>query len=141
MSTDALYGSCIDETLKLYHDSNMHNHETRSGNINLVFPQTNSTYKYLFKYKGRNSMLGTILSGNYFNVNNLHPSLSFDSEMNQILNSAVCHGDELFHLFNLKFASRKPEDNRDKLTQRRLLMLWTDFAKHRSVSPSCCTLP
>lgn len=45
MSSDALYGSCIDETLKLYS-----RHE--SGQM--------STYMYLFDYLGQNSMVNLI---------------------------------------------------------------------------------
>ena len=166
MSTDALYGSCIDETLRLYSASSTSTSSNsnsiiphldlrtslKSSNL-LLFPFANITYKYVFEYRGRNSMLSLILNGNhyhhhhhnqnhdsfqhrhhYHHQNLALPAQSLNSEFNHIVNSAVCHGDELFYLFSLKFSSRKPENNRDLLMQRLLLSLWTDFAKHGFVT-------
>ena len=138
MGTDALYGSCIDETLRLYSAATSTTSASHlnapNSKANLLLPFANITYKYLFEHRGRNSMLSLILSGNHhnrqsFNRNFVLPT-AITSDFSHIVNSAVCHGDELFHLFSLKFASRKPVDNRDLLVQRIMLSLWTDFAKH-----------
>lgn len=136
MSTDALYGACIDETLRLYAAASAtgpidpYRHDPK---VNLWLPFANITYKYVFDYRGRNSMLGLILSGsqqrNQYARHYDFP-LTQNPELSHLVNSAVCHGDELFYLFNLQFTSRKPDDNRDVMTQKRLLSLWTDFAKH-----------
>lgn len=136
MSTDALYGSCIDETLRLYSTAATSSNQ----NLNVMghflsLPFTNITYKYVFGYRGRNSMLNLILQGNHrqligYNNRGLMWWPSNNNQEFDPTSNAVCHGDELFYLFNLKFSTRKPQDNRDALIQRRLLHLWTDFAKH-----------
>nr|XP_046916154.1 esterase E4-like isoform X1 [Dermatophagoides farinae] len=136
MSTDALYGSCIDETLRLYSTAAT----SSKQNLNVMghflsLPFTNITYKYVFGYRGRNSMLNLILQGNHrqligYNNRGLMWWPSNNNQEFDPTSNAVCHGDELFYLFNLKFSTRKPQDNRDALIQRRLLHLWTDFAKH-----------
>ena len=171
MSTDALYGACIDETLRLYSAattaSSHHHHPQQQqqhyqqhsspvtsalgdllpavalgSQTNLLLPFANITYKYVFSHRGRNSMLSLILAGathqqrHSFNRHfALPPSTSVSTGEQQhfgatAINSAVCHGDELFYLFALKFPSRRPDDNRDLLVQRTVLSLWTDFAKH-----------
>lgn len=138
MSTEALYSSCIDETLRLYSASavaSSSGFEEKATTNLLLLPFANITYKYVFDYRGKNSMLSLILNGGglnrptIINRNFIFP-INFNPEFNHAINNAVCHGDELFYLFNLKFASRKPDDNRDLIIQRRMLLLWTDFAKH-----------
>lgn len=105
-----------------------------SSKANLLLPFANITYKYLYSHRGRNSMLSLILSGNHHNRGSFNRNFalpqSIAADFGHAVNAAVCHGDELFHLFTLKFASRKPEDNRDLQVQRLMLSLWTDFAKH-----------
>lgn len=135
MSTDALYGSCIDETLRLYSTATI-NDKNRE-----LLPFANMTYKYLFGYRGKNSMLNLILNGNHLTNANVKPTGRFNynpgdyfyptnnNEYRNLMNAA-CHGDELFYLFNLKFTTKKPFDNRDAFVQRNLLHLWTDFAKY-----------
>lgn len=159
MSTDALYGACIDETLRLYSaattassetHSHKHHHQQHPSSVtsdlpavalgsqaNLLMPFANITYKYVFSYRGRNSMLSLILAGAHqqrhsFNRHFALPPapLPTADHFGAAVTSAVCHGDELFYLFALKFPSRRPDDNRDLLMQRTLLSLWTDFAKH-----------
>ncbi|KAH9413589.1 Carboxylesterase 5A [Dermatophagoides pteronyssinus] len=136
MSTDALYGSCIDETLRLYSAAaTSSNQNLNAMNHFLSLPFTNITYKYVFGYRGRNSMLNLILQDNHrqqigYNDKGLMWWPSNNNQEFDPTSVAVCHGDELFYLFNLKFSTRKPQDNRDALVQRRLLLLWTDFAKH-----------
>lgn len=139
MSTDALYGSCVDETLKLYS-------ATVEGSLNqppaaaasfasnaqasLRLPFANITYKYIFGYRGRNSMFGLILASQHSTRHNRFNSHSTYGDLERAVGTAVCHGDELFYLFNLKFNTRRPEDARDQRMMRRMLILWTDFAKH-----------
>lgn len=133
MSTDSLYSSCIDETIRMYSAATSTSKSTILANkANLLLPFANVTYKYVFDYRGKNSMLSLILSGNHLNRQSYSRSFVFpiNPDFSRVTNSAVCHGDELFYLFNLKFSSRKPEDNRDTMMQRKLILLWTDFAKH-----------
>lgn len=143
MSTDALYGSCIDETLRLYSAAaTSSNQNLNAMNHFLSLPFTNITYKYVFGYRGRNSMLNLILQDNHrqqigYNDKGLMWWPSNNNQEFDPTSVAVCHGDELFYLFNLKFSTRKPQDNRDALVQRRLLLLWTDFAKHGYVQFEC----
>src|SRR5689334_10898273 len=95
MSSDALYGSCIDETVKLYWQSRA------------------PVYMYSFEYKAENSMVNLL-------VNNA-PTL---------FNTGVCHGDELFHLFNLRISGLREPSFEDSKVTNRMLTLWTDFAKY-----------
>ena len=126
MSTDALYSSCIEETLQLYSSS------TTQTTSEIIVPFRNVTYKYIYDHRGQNSMLNMILTGNnnHQNVvltpNSIHSPENFASSVS----NSVCHGDELFNLFERKFASKKPNDNHDLRVERHMLSLWTDFAKH-----------
>ena len=95
MTTDSLYVSCVDETIKLYA-------QTRAP-----------AYMYTFEYKGENSMVNLL-------VNN-QPTY-FDT--------GVCHGDELFLLFNLRINGMREPSLDDRRVGNRILTLWTDFAKH-----------
>lgn len=70
-------------------------------------------YMYSFEFKGENSMVKLL-------VNNA-PTL-FDT--------GVCHGDELFHLFNLRINGLREPSFADRKVGDRMLTLWTDFAKH-----------
>lgn len=139
MSTDALYGACIDETLKLYSaavDGSLGKQQTNNlafpsnPRISLRLPFANITYKYIFGYRGRNSMFGLILSNQHSTRHNRYNSQSTYGDLARAVTTSVCHGDELFYLFNLKFNTRRPEDARDQRMKRRMLILWTDFAKH-----------
>lgn len=68
---------------------------------------------YYFEYKGENSMVNLLLNG--------HPTL---------LDTGVCHGDELFYLFNLEIDRMKKESFRDQRMTQRMTTLWTDFATY-----------
>ena len=114
MSTDGAYGNCIDETAKLY---------SRSGGL---------VYFYSYEYRGSNSMLDLLVDlQNEVNVAakpNLNraasaPWFEFDK--------GVCHGDELFLLISLKTGNLRPYSERDLITQKRLITLWTEFASVR----------
>lgn len=94
MSSDALYLSCIDETLRLYSKHSV------------------PSFMYLFAYRGHNSLVD-LLIGN-------EPTL---------FNTGVCHGDELFYLFDLNIEGKKIPFPSDVRVEQRLLTLWTDFAK------------
>lgn len=99
MSSDALYNSCVDETIKLYWQSRA------------------PVYQYVFEYKGENSMVNLLVNNN--------PTL---------FSTGVCHGDELFYLFNLRIVGLRPPSYQDNMVSNRLVTLWTDFAK---VSNEC----
>ncbi|XP_054168154.1 cholinesterase 2-like [Oppia nitens] len=96
MSSDALYTSCIDQTLKLYSK----------------VPET-PVYMYLFAYKGANSLVNILVDNS-----------------KTMFETGVCHGDELFYLFDLKMSSQRWTFSKDMQIRERLLTLWTDFAKH-----------
>jgi len=98
MSSDALYTSCIDDTLKLY--------SQLPGAI---------AYMYLFAYKGSNSLVNVLVDNSQ-----------------TIFDTGVCHGDELFYLFDLKISSHRLSSRKDMQIRERILTLWTDFAKHGS---------
>ncbi|RWS19637.1 neuroligin-2-like protein, partial [Leptotrombidium deliense] len=70
-------------------------------------------YMYLFDYQGSNSMVKLL-------INNA-PTL-FDT--------GVCHGDELFHIFDLKIGRLRNPSFTDNQVSQRMLTLWTDFAKY-----------
>lgn len=95
MSSDALYNSCIDETVKLYWQSRA------------------PVFQYVFEYKGQNSMVNLLVNNN--------PTR---------FPTGVCHGDELFHLFNLRIMGLQPPSYQDNIVSNRLVTLWTDFAKY-----------
>lgn len=97
MSSDALYNSCIDETIKLYWYSRA------------------PVYHYVYEYKGENSMVNLL-------INNV-PTL---------FNTGVCHGDDLFSIFNLRINGLKPPSFNDNKVSNRMVTLWTDFAKYGS---------
>lgn len=114
MSTDGAYGNCIDETAKLY---------ARSGGL---------VYFYSYEYRGSNSMLDLLVDlQNEVNVQakqslnrmSTAPWFEFDK--------GVCHGDELFLLISLKTGNLRPYSERDLITQKRLITLWTEFASAR----------
>ncbi len=71
------------------------------------------TYMYLFAYKGQNSLVNLLL----------------DSSQT-LFDTGVCHGDELFYLFDLKISSKRLLYNKDAQIRERMLTLWTDFAKY-----------
>lgn len=95
MSSDALYNSCIDETIKLYWFSRA------------------PIYHYVYEYKGENSMVNLL-------INNV-PTL---------FNTGVCHGDDLFSVFNLRINGLKPASFTDNKVSNKMVTLWTDFAKY-----------
>ena len=95
MTSDALYSSCIDETVKLYWRSRA------------------PVYQYVFEYRGQNSMVNLLVNNN--------PTL---------FPTGVCHGDELFYLFNLRILGLQQPSYKDNLVSNRLVTLWTDFAKY-----------
>lgn len=95
MTTDALYVSCIDETIRLLAESGY------------------STYMYTFEYQGQNSMIELVLNG-----------------APKMFQTGVSHGDELFYLFNLKIGRLRPPSFKDDRISKRMLTLWTDFAKY-----------
>lgn len=95
MSSDALYNSCIDETVKAYWQTQA------------------PVYQYLYEYKGDNSMVNLLV--------NSAPTL---------FPTGVCHGDELFLLFNLRIIGLRDLSPIDSRVANRLVTLWTDFAKH-----------
>ncbi|KAI1292264.1 Venom carboxylesterase-6 [Halotydeus destructor] len=95
MTGDALYNSCVDETVNLYG-------RTRAP-----------VYRYVFEHKGQNSMVNLL-------VNN-EPTL---------YKTGVCHGDELFYLFNLRISGMKNPSEEDMKVENKMLTLWTDFAKN-----------
>ena len=95
MSSDALYNSCVDETIKLYWRSRA------------------PVYQYVFEYKGENSMVNLLVN----NAPTLFPT-------------GTCHGDELFHLFNLRIIGLRPPSYQDNKVSNKLVTLWTDFAKY-----------
>ncbi|KAK4880591.1 hypothetical protein RN001_008737 [Aquatica leii] len=77
-----------------------------------------NVYYYVFGYRGTQSY-----------------SLIF-SDVNDKYNYGVCHGDELFYLFNLKFTPDK-EFTEDELKISNVLgSLWTNFAKTKNPTPS-----
>lgn len=95
MTTDALYVSCADETLKLLAQSRA------------------PVYQYAFEHRGQNSMVNLLVN----NVPTYYPT-------------GVCHGDELFYLFNLRISGLREMSLEDVRVENRLLTLWTDFAKY-----------
>uniref|UniRef100_T1KVJ7 Carboxylesterase type B domain-containing protein n=1 Tax=Tetranychus urticae TaxID=32264 RepID=T1KVJ7_TETUR len=70
-------------------------------------------YMYLFGYKGSNSMIKILLNNS--------PT---------VIDTGVCHGDELFYLFNLEMDKFRPTNVKDSLATRLLVDLWTDFAAY-----------
>lgn len=98
MSTDALYVSCVDETVKTYWRSQ------------------SPVYQYLFEYSGSNSMLKLLMN-------------TRDSESIALYPTPVCHGDELFYLFNLRILGLREDNFNDRTISHRMTTLWTDFAK------------
>ena len=72
-----------------------------------------TTYMYLFSYKGRHSLVNLLI----------------DSSQT-LFDTGVCHGDELFYLFDLKVTSLGRPNRKDKQIRERFLTLWTDFAKY-----------
>lgn len=98
MSTDALYVSCIDDTIKTYWRSQ------------------SPIYQYLFQYTGSNSMLKLLMNNPNGERISLYPP-------------PVCHGDELFYLFNLRILGLREENLSDLQISHRMTTLWTDFAK------------
>ncbi|XP_053207980.1 acetylcholinesterase-like isoform X2 [Panonychus citri] len=70
-------------------------------------------YVYLFDYKGENSMIKILLNNS--------PT---------VIDTGVCHGDELFYLFNLEMDKTKTPSFQDTRTSQRLITLWTDFATY-----------
>lgn len=44
--------------------------------------------------------------------------------------TGVCHGDELFYLFDLQIKGNIPQSFADMRIGERILTLWTDFAKY-----------
>ncbi|KAK4880590.1 hypothetical protein RN001_008736 [Aquatica leii] len=77
-----------------------------------------NVYYYVFGYRGTQSY-----------------SLIF-SDANDKYNYGVCHGDELFYLFNLKFPPNT-EFTEDELKISNVLgSLWTNFAKTKNPTPS-----
>jgi len=94
MSSDALYNSCVDETIKLYW-------QTQSP-----------VFAYVFDYKGENSMVNLLVN-----------------EQPTVFSTGVCHGDELFLLFNLRILGLRDSSHMDDRVSNRLTSLWTDFAK------------
>lgn len=95
MSTDGLYLSCIDETIRLLVEAGY------------------STYMYTFEYQGQNSMIELVLNG-----------------APKVFQTGICHGDELFYLFNLKLGRVRLPSFRDEKVSQKMLTLWTDFAKY-----------
>lgn len=95
MTSDALYNSCVDETIKLYWLSRA------------------PVYQYVFEYRGENSMVNLLVNNNPV-----------------FFPTGVCHGDELFYLFNLRIVGLRPPSFQDNLVSSRLVTLWTDFAKY-----------
>lgn len=114
MSTDGAYGNCIDETAKLY---------SRSGGL---------VYFYSYEYRGSNSMLDLLVDlQNEVNVQ-AKPNLNRMSSAPWFeFDKGVCHGDELFLLISLKTGNLRPYSERDLITQKRLITLWTEFASAR----------
>jgi carboxylesterase type B len=96
MSSDVLYNSCVDETVKVYWSTQA------------------PVYQYLFHYKGSNSMVSLLMNS---------PSHS------RLWDTGVCHGDDLFLLFNMRILGLREENNRDRRISERMTTLWTDFAK------------
>ena len=96
MSSDALYNSCIDETIKLYWQTQA------------------PVYQYVFDYKGSNSMVNLLVN----------------SETPTVFPTGVCHGDELFLLFNLRIIGLRDPSPYDNRVSDRMTTLWTDFAKN-----------
>lgn len=94
MSTDSLYVSCVDETLKRF---------AKNGA---------KAFMYSFEYRGTNSMIYLL-----------------KKHRSPLLDTVVCHGDELLYLFYLKFKNFKPFSHDDEIMSKRLVTLWTSFAK------------
>lgn len=114
MSTDGAYGNCIDETAKLY---------SRSGGL---------VYFYSYEYRGTNSMLDLLVDlQNEVNVQAKHNLNRMSSTPWMEFDKGVCHGDELFLLISLKTGNLRPYSERDLITQKRLITLWTEFASAR----------
>lgn len=49
-----------------------------------------------------------------------------------LFNTGVCHGDDLFSIFNLRISGLKPPSFNDNKVSNRMVTLWTDFAKYGS---------
>lgn len=81
--------------------------------IKLYAQQRGQVFMYSFEHKGENSMVNLL-------VNN-RPTL-FDT--------GVCHGDELFYLFNLRINGMRNPSFDDEKVGDRILTLWTDFGKY-----------
>lgn len=120
MSSDSAYGNCIEETARLL---------SRSADALVYF--------YSYEYRGTNSMLDLLVNLQ----NEVEQNVQAKHSVNRASNSApwleldknqiVCHGDELFSLFNLKTGNLKPYSDRDLYAQKRLITLWTEFASTR----------
>ena len=47
-----------------------------------------------------------------------------------LFNTGVCHGDDLFSIFNLRINGLKQHSFTDNKVSNRMVTLWTDFAKY-----------
>jgi hypothetical protein len=126
MATDGMYGWCMEDTA--------------SALSNAGLP----VHVYQYDYKGSNSMLELLLrlqqeSGssvqhnmrnNLASVNN--PTSSSIGPMSQpalplAMQQLVCHGDELFSLFQLKISGLRATSQADQLVSVQLTNMWAEF--------------
>lgn len=81
--------------------------------VKLYWQNSLPIYMYTFEHKGENSMVNLLINNS--------PTL-FDP--------GVCHGDELFHLFDMKISGLRVPSYEDNQVTQKILTLWTDFAKY-----------
>lgn len=128
MATDGMYGWCMETTASALSDAGL------------------PVHVYQYDYRGSNSMLELLLrlqqeSGSPVQ-HNLHnpsssdiprPSPSAAAPMSppvlpHNMQRLVCHGDELFSLFQLKISGLRASSEMDNLVSVQLTSMWAEFA-------------
>lgn len=117
MATDSMYGSCMEQTATALSSAGL------------------PVHLYQFDYRSSNSMLELLLRlqrengvSVQHNLQSEPNSMPAPASLQVSLPKLICHGDELFSLFQLKISGLRPPTQLDRLVSAQLTSLWSEFA-------------